>query len=730
MEDFIPLAVFALLGGCALLVLLGIALLRLRVKLSELTRRVSDLESQVKVAPVAPAETKRVTPPPLPAFLQPPTAAAPTSAPVPNERSTTARSTSSSPVNWESILGVKFFAWIGGLALFLGVIFFVKYAFERNLVTPTMRVTIGAAIGLALILVSLLPKVRRFTVPAQSLCATGIVILYADIYGAHALYHLIPLTAAAVLMWTTTALALLLASYASAQSMAVLAIIGGFLTPALLEDAPANAVEIFGYVAVLNLAIAGLVAVKRWDYLLLLAALGTFLAEFRWMPVNHETGRNIFLGFIGQFLAIFLALRSAKRRDEYAIASVLVAAIATFAFCVVGADFAPPAFVFIFPILLLTNCAVFVIAVVDRSLSPSRNKALAAIFAGCLVFTCLIEGGWSRHVLTTNQPSVALAWHIAILLLYSATPYFCRTKRVWTWLIAAVAGPAQFWFVYQLVDQCWPNDYEWILPAAFAIPGAIGLIYLVAKEHIDLASGDARLASQGAAVLTFVSLIFPIQFEREWITLGWALEGLALILLFRWIPNRRLRAVALVALTAAFVRLALNPAVLQYHPRTHVPILNWYFYVYGLAALAFLFSARWFGPPREKRYERNAAAYLYTLAGVLVFLLMNIEIADYFSIGPALTFSFEGNFARDMTYTIAWAAFAFVLLLIGIINNVRATRLAAIALLCFALAKLFLHDLDTLSQLYRIAAFFIVAIIAIVASFAYQKFLTPKPRES
>jgi hypothetical protein len=31
---------------------------------------------------------------------------------------------------------------------------------------------------------------------------------------------------------------------------------------------------------------------------------------------------------------------------------------------------------------------------------------------------------------------------------------------------------------------------------------------------------------------------------------------------------------------------------------------------------------------------------------VLAFLLLNIEIADYFAEGPTLTFQFSGNFAR------------------------------------------------------------------------------------
>ncbi len=43
---------------------------------------------------------------------------------------------------WEQFLGVKLFAWIGGLVLFLGVAFFVKYSFDQGLLSPAVRVTL------------------------------------------------------------------------------------------------------------------------------------------------------------------------------------------------------------------------------------------------------------------------------------------------------------------------------------------------------------------------------------------------------------------------------------------------------------------------------------------------------------------------------------------------------------------------------------------------------------
>ena len=178
-------------------------------------------------------------------------------------------------------------------------------------------------------------------------------------------------------------------------------------------------------------------------------------------------------------------------------------------------------------------------------------------------------------------------------------------------------------------------------------------------------------------------------------------------------------------LCVAFVRLALNPAVLEYHKRTGTKIWNWYLYAYGITSVCLILGARLFKPPRQNPIERAAHSLLYSLGAILIFLLLNVEIADYFSIGPTLTFSFSGDFARDMTYSIAWALFAFALLLVGMRRKSGAIRYAGLGLLLITLAKLFLHDLGSLSQLYRIGAFIGVAIILIVVSFIYQRFLTP-----
>jgi len=272
-----------------------------------------------------------------------------------------------------------------------------------------------------------------------------------------------------------------------------------------------------------------------------------------------------------------------------------------------------------------------------------------------------------------------------------------------------------------------------LLPAAFAIPALLSLFVVLKRIPAQNKSRLSQVAWFGGVALFFITLIFPVQFDRQWMTIGWALEGAALLWLFHRVPHPGLRLTGVGLLIAAFVRLALNPAVLQYHPRAATPIFNWYLYTYGIATVALFVGARLLAPPRHLIFNSNARALLGALGAALAFLLLNIEIADYFSLpGSTLTFQFAGNFARDMTYSIAWALFALGLLVYGILKKISFARYAAMALLCLTLLKLFFHDLAQLGQLYRIGAFVGVAIIAMLASFAYQKFFsaTSKPAEA
>jgi uncharacterized membrane protein len=257
-----------------------------------------------------------------------------------------------------------------------------------------------------------------------------------------------------------------------------------------------------------------------------------------------------------------------------------------------------------------------------------------------------------------------------------------------------------------------------VLPVALAV---VMLVLLVRALRIE--RHLTRLAIVAGAALAYITAAIPLQLEKQWITIGWALEGAALLWLFRRIPHRGLLAWAGGLLAAVFVRLVFNGAVFEYHPQQHQAIVNWYLYTYLVAAAAFFLAARL--APEWGRLKPAPA--LNTAGTILLFFLLNIEIADYYSHGPVLTFNFfSSSLGQDLTYTIGWAVFAVAMLVAGIVIHSRGTRVAAIVLLLVTVGKAFVHDLWRLGGLYRVGSFVGLALSLVLFGVLLQRFVMVK----
>src|SRR2546423_11124047 len=379
---------------------------------------------------------------------------------------------------------------------------------------------------------------------------------------------------------------------------------------------------------------------------------------------------------------------------------------------------------------LVNPSAVFGLALllVILLLGMSEILLLDILPAIGLVCVLALEHAWHFQHFDPTRATLPLSWYLGFYALFTIFPFIFHRKfadKTAPWAAAALAGPLQFYLVYQVIRSAYPSHIPGLVPLAFALPSLLGLLVVLKRTSLTSPARSAQLALFGGAALFFITLIFPIQFDRQWITVGWALEGAALCWLFHRVPHPGLRLTGIVLLVVVFARLALNPAVLNYHRHGAFPILNWYLYTYGLATVCLFAAGRFLAPPRQVVLGSNVLPLLYTLGTVLAFLIVNIEIADYFSApgATALTFQFSGNFARDMGYSIAWALFALLMLIVGMRKQIASVRFASLGLLGLTVVKLFFHDLSQLDQLYRISAFVVVAIIAMVASFLYQRFL-------
>src|SRR5213076_311479 len=169
-------------------------------------------------------------------------------------------------------------------------------------------------------------------------------------------------------------------------------------------------------------------------------------------------------------------------------------------------------------------------------LGMSELFSFGVLPAVALVSVLALEHAWHFQHFDPARASLPLLWYLGFYALFTAFPFIFDRKflgKTAPWDTAALAGPLHFYLVYQLIRTAYPNWVPGLVPAAFAVPPLLALFLLLKPTPLTSPARNAQLALFGGATLFFITLIFPIEFDREWITIGWALEGAALCWLFR-----------------------------------------------------------------------------------------------------------------------------------------------------------------------------------------------------
>ncbi len=175
--------------------------------------------------------------------------------------------------HWFSIVGI--------IAILLGVVFFLKYAFDNNWIGPVGQVSLGIVFGIALLLVGeyFRAKYARYS---QIITGGGIGVLYLSLWAAFAVFSLIDTTTVLGSMSLVTITSALLAIRYDAIYIAVLGVIGGFATPVLLAKGIDNEILLLTYVLTLNLGVLFIAFFKNWRPLNILTFAGTYLVFTSW----------------------------------------------------------------------------------------------------------------------------------------------------------------------------------------------------------------------------------------------------------------------------------------------------------------------------------------------------------------------------------------------------------------------------------------------------------------
>ena len=553
----------------------------------------------------------------------------------------------------EERLASRWFLWLGAAALALSGLFLINYAVESGLLTAGTRIVLALLLGIALTLGG--EWMRRRSLPryiaaaqidlvAGALTSAGIFVSFAAVYAAHTLYGLIsPL--AAFLGLALTALAAFALAALHAPIVAILGLLAGFLTPALIRSEAPSAWALFGYLALVVLASAAVIRYRRWSWLAYGIIFGGAIWTIIWIDSSFGPADvlpvTIFQALVAAVL-IYLVVesvdpassmiwrgpRSITRLEQaawvaIAASSILIGAaidaarISDFNLVVFGMTAALALYAgrrwqrfdAIIFFVSLSALIIFMLAPLGAEIENARLQV--AGISGPPFEGLIASAVW---------PYFLRAILVAGFLAFAGYVAQADAERPQVWAgISAIAATLLLVLVYTRLREV-TADRLWA-----SIATACAFLALLAAQRFNSERADygrrITLGVYSAAVVAGTSFAFALVFRNAWLTIALALQIPALAWLEQRLRLRELRLFALSLATIVLFRLVINPYILDYGSDSLFGA-QWILYGYGVPALAFFAGSVIF------RRAADDLTVTVLEAGALAFalLLMGYEI--------------------------------------------------------------------------------------------------------
>ena len=641
---------------------------------------------------------------------------------------------------------------VGILALLMGVAYFLKWSIEQGLLGDQARTLVSIVAGIGMLTAGMKLLGRRYSLIGQGLLAGGICVLYFSGFAAGPLYGLVPILVAFALMFLVTVTACFLAVRADSLLIAVLGIIGGYLTPvALSSDAP-NLAVLFSYVLLLCLGILAIARFKQWHLLNLLGFVCTY-ALFIWVLCTDYT-RPDFALTLSFLLAVFVVhasigfLNNLVEERQSSLLDIGHTVVNAMACGGIGYWLIRQAVGRPYPALLsLALAGFYVVHVVVflRKRLIDRNL-LIALLALAGVFTTL------TLPLAMAKESLSMALSLlAFMFLWLGHRMGCHFVRSLGYAVYAVVFArllfldlprnfgAQESALAPMADY-WSHMWWRLWNFGFSIGSVVAAFFLQKKMKakayawVDEENDTADWMEPGVAGQTFYwfGLLFAFLFVhlelwnmfRYWqpfrlpvLTLAWC--GMGAYFLWQYLTERRAREVMFGAMTI-FVWIAVLKLCFVDLASWELGIGLVYNVPYaGVAAGARLFdfaivvaalAGVWSFLDRKRAEGRFAPFFGYGALGVL-FVYASLEVNS--------VLHWKLPIFQSAGVSVLWALFGIAFVAAGIWKSVRPLRYTGLALFAIVVVKVFVVDLKGMPVISRVIAFMVLGTALLLGSFSY-----------
>lgn len=543
-------------------------------------------------------------------------------------------------LSFEQQFGARLPVWIGGVALALAGFFLVKYSIESGLLSPTVRVVLGVIFGAGLLYTAhwMRSKTAFSQDPriAQALAGAGIADLYVCIFAATNLYDILPAFIGFAGLAMVTALAVVL-SLRYGMPIALLGLVGGFLTPAMVSSQNPQGPLLFIY---LYFVLTGLMVVirrQRWWVLSLPTVLAALLWVCAWVFGGHFTpGDSLYLGL---FLLAISATVVITSRQHYEQESVHVHDLFTMTS--------------ILNYLTMSGALLLIAVIASRAGFGVMEWGLFGLLSlagiGLAFFNQKLYGlvPWLSMavnlvmlVVWRAPDSSLFALTISLFAaLYIISGYVLQSRSprplIWAGLTAASSIGYYVIGYYELrhTELVASLPLLWgMLAFVFAGLGIYALQHIMKTIPHDHPQKQPIMAVYASIATAFLSIALTIELPREFLSVAFAVQLCAIAWINTKVDVKALRYIAGV-LACIFGFLLLPQLLLLAQLAVYsmiearlalqktVPIVNWPAFQLGLPAVLFAVSSYFLRRQKDDRLVQALEMAAIALLGVMGYYL-------------------------------------------------------------------------------------------------------------
>jgi uncharacterized membrane protein len=692
---------------------------RLERLVADLDTRVAVMERPVRAAHPQPArivprppQPERVEPAPAPRPDAPATSVSLSDWGIPTLRMPTGTK------EFEDLVGGRLLAWVGGLAVLLGLVFLFALGISNGWIGEEARTALGAAGSASLLVLGVwLHERKARTDAALASVATGISGLFVAVTVAAQVYHLVPQLLAVVLAIGVGATATALAVRWESRGIGALGILGALAAPMLAGVAGEGGTMVLLFVALASAA--GVLLWLRWNWLALAAFL---VATPQWIAYTVDGASALeaiavllAFGALGVAVAIGHDLRIRAERvhsvSAYLLALNALAVAATGSVALgsmdpaagkawlvgvavvhLGVGLAGPRFVRISRDLGLLSLAIgAVLADVAFGLIADGPVLAIGWAATGVGFAALVRRAQSSGADDSHAENLAhagLGGHLALSLLSAAS----------------VADPAAVL-----------AGHETLSMAGAAAVGALAAACLVSARI----TGEERLHWRvllDALGLASVALLTALAVDGLQLVLIWVAEVVALGAI-----GRRTRDELTTCAAAVFLSLAAMHALAYEAP----PVSLVTGLVEPLAAVVALGSVAAGALVLAGWVDSSWIALRNVLRGggaLTLLYLGSVGVVTPFESSAALdSVLLSAHQQGQMVLSVFWGLVGVGTIVVGLQRDRDVLRLAGLGLLGVTVTKVFLLDLATMNSGYRVVSFIGIGLLLLVGAFVWQR---------